>query len=302
MSSERVRGVSRLLPLVLAAIALAAGSGAPARTKIEYGRGRKLCNLANTAITESSGLACSWFKRGVFWTHNDSGDTARIFAFNMQGEDLATYEIKKAGAVDWEDMASCRFGDKSVLLFADVGDNQGRRETCTLYVVVEPLIDKTKRNATGTVKPALTIRFRYEDGPHNCEAVAVDPKTRTIYLVTKAGAAECKVYALPWPKQERKKPFVAKAVADLHIAAATAMDISPDGLRAIVLTYGPAYEFTKRPNEQWSDAFARAPRLIRMPPRAQGESICYGQDGKTLYLTSEKVPTPLLEIPVLQPD
>lgn len=32
--------------------------------------------------------------------------------------------------------------------------------------------------------------------------------------------------------------------------------------------------------------------------RAQGESIAYGPDGESLYLASEKVPTPLLEVPV----
>jgi hypothetical protein len=35
-----------------------------------------------------------------------------------------------------------------------------------------------------------------------------------------------------------------------------------------------------------------------MPRRRQGESICYGPDGKTLYLTSEQLPTPLWEVPV----
>ena len=37
---------------------------------------------------------------------------------------------------------------------------------------------------------------------------------------------------------------------------------------------------------------------IVLPVRVQGEAICYGQDGKTLYLTSEKRPTPLWEVPV----
>ena len=31
-------------------------------------------------------------------------------------------------------------------------------------------------------------------------------------------------------------------------------------------------------------AFARKPQTINLPPRRQGESICYGPDGKTLYL------------------
>ena len=78
------------------------------------------------------------------------------------------------------------------------------------------------------------------------------------------------------------------------------MDISPDGLRAVVLTYGNAYEYVRGPKETWAEGFGREPRVIKMPRRAQGESICYGHDGTTLYLTSEKLPTPLLEVPIVK--
>ena len=56
------------------------------------------------------------------------------------------------------------------------------------------------------------------------------------------------------------------------------------------------YEYSRAANEDWKAAFARVPRRIKMPPRAQGESICYGLDGQTLYLTSEKAPCPLLQV------
>jgi len=78
------------------------------------------------------------------------------------------------------------------------------------------------------------------------------------------------------------------------------MDISPDGRRAIVLTYADALEFVRRDGETWRQAFARRPRTIVMPRRRQGEAICYGPDGRTLYLTSEHTPTPLLEVPVIE--
>jgi len=85
-------------------------------------------------------------------------------------------------------------------------------------------------------------------------------------------------------------------MATLTIPTTTAMDISPDGLRALVLTYGAAYEYTRQPGEDWSRGFERQPRIINMPARAQGETACYGSDGMTIYLTSEKIPTPLLEV------
>jgi hypothetical protein len=74
------------------------------------------------------------------------------------------------------------------------------------------------------------------------------------------------------------------------------MDISSNGRRAVVLTYGDAYEFVRNSDEGWPEAFARRPLVIPMPKRPQGESICYGPDGVTLYLTSEKAPSPLWEV------
>jgi len=74
------------------------------------------------------------------------------------------------------------------------------------------------------------------------------------------------------------------------------MDVSPDGRRMVLLTYGDAFEFQRGEEETWSAALKRRPRKLTMPLRLQGESLCYGSDGRTLYLTSEKLPTPLWEV------
>jgi len=58
-----------------------------------------------------------------------------------------------------------------------------------------------------------------------------------------------------------------------------------------------AYQYTREGEEGWAEAFARPGHRIPLPLRQQGESICFGADGKTLYLTSEKLPTPLIVVP-----
>ena len=88
-------------------------------------------------------------------------------------------------------------------------------------------------------------------------------------------------------------------MATLGIPTTTAMDISADGLRAVVLTYGHAREYARGREESWARAFARGERAITMPRREQGETICYGSDGQTLYLTSEGEAQPLWEVPPL---
>ncbi len=270
----------------------------PPAAPIAYAKPNRLTDLANKTIKESSGLACSRRRKNVFWTHNDSGDNPRIYAFNNKGEDLGTFDVAGARAVDWEDMASVRLGKTPYLLLADVGDNNARRKNCTLYFVKEPALPAGRKPVQGKVKIAKVIRFKYPDGPQNCEAVAVDPTTRTVYIITKSAKPIAKVYSVRIRKGKDKGVIVAWPVSALPHGTVTGMDISPDGARCIVVTYGPAYEYTRQQGEKWADAFARKPREITMPARTQGESICYGTDGKTLYLTSEKLPTPLWEVPV----
>jgi len=268
------------------------------RDRIAYRRGRRVATLANRQIAESSGLACSRLKPDVFWTHNDSGDKPRLYAFDTKGRDLGTYGVPEARAIDWEDMASFALDGKNYLLLADVGNNHFKRESCTLYIVEEPRLRPGDRKVRGRANLVRTIHYTYKDGPDDCEAVAVDPTSRTILLVTKRRRRT--VYTFAMPEKPTEKAMVAEPIATLSLGWTTAMDVSPDGRRAIVLTYGDAFEYARGPGETWSQAFARRPRQIIVPARPQGESICYGSDGRTLYLTSEKLPTPLLKIPVIE--
>jgi len=253
---------------------------------VESPNARQLATIENADILESSGLAASITTPHRFWTHNDSGDGPRLFAFDDSGRDLGVVSLVGITAIDWEDMASFRRGDRGWLLVADVGDNARRRETCQLHLLPEPALNKP----TATVH--ATINFRYEHGPVDCEAVGVDGTSNTVLLASKS-VLNCEVFALPLPLTPSKQVVVAPSIAKISVPLATALDVSPDGTRAIVLTYADAYEFQRRDGESWADAFRREPLVIKMPIRKQGESICYGADSRSLYLTSERQPTPL---------
>jgi len=289
-----------ILAVTALAVALASGRGraAEAVPGTVYGEGRELCKLANQAIKESSGLACGRVNPGVFWTHNDSGDQPRLFAFNAKGEDLGAFTIAGAAARDWEDLASFKIGEQGFLLIADVGDNAEKRALYSLYLVAEPRLEAGgPAGAKRQLQCLQTINFVYEDGAHNCEAVAVDAQARVAYLVSKRAEAGCKVYSVSLAGEKNARQ-TAKAVAALEIPTVTAMDISADNQRAVVLTYGNAYEYVRAADETWAAAFARKGRELKMPARGQGESVCYGPDDRTLYLTSEGEPCPFLEVPV----
>jgi len=268
-----------------------------------YGPGRELCKLASPHVSESSGLAGSLRTPGFFWTHNDSGDDAYIYALDRRGRDFGRWALPDVFAYDFEDVASFTLDGKPHLLIGDIGNNGLAATVMILYLIEEPVLDPKRPNPDPHAKPkpapvVQVMNYSYYDDHRNCEGLAVDPTSKTILLVSKEKQSECYVYALPWPKNDPTKATVARKIATLIIPPATAMDVSPDGRRAVVLTYGNAYEYTRGEGEDWAKAFSRKPCEIVVPERIQGESICYGADGKTLYLTSEKLPTPLLEVPV----
>src|SRR5262249_6078481 len=49
-------------------------------------------DVTSSSVTEASGLAISGSNPGIYWTHNDSGDSARFFAIDAStGAIAATY-------------------------------------------------------------------------------------------------------------------------------------------------------------------------------------------------------------------
>lgn len=62
--------------------------------------------VPDVRINEASGLAASRRHPGVLYTHNDSGDQARIFALDSEdGRTLAEYQITPSDNYDWEDLS-----------------------------------------------------------------------------------------------------------------------------------------------------------------------------------------------------
>lgn len=259
---------------------------------IVYDTPRKLAVLADDEIDESSGLARSLSRPGAFWTHNDSGDSPRLFLIDEAGQTLGCFKVDGAKSIDWEDMCSFSQGEKNYLMIGDVGDNGRRRKQVELYLLEEPDVSRHEAGENGRIPVRMTIAVTYEGGAHDCEAIAVDPAAGNIYLLAKQFSTACALFEVALPREQPPAPLEAKRIGALSAPWATAMDVSPDGNRMIVLTYGDAYEFT-RGRDDWSVALKRPARKIQMPARRQGEAICYARDGRSLYLTSEGRGQPL---------
>lgn len=251
-----------------------------------------VANLAIPALHESSGLAASHVRSDMLWSHNDSGDSARLFAFDVNGYLIDTVQVRNANAEDWEDMASYEQDGKPYLLIGDTGDNQRRRPNCTLYRIPEQPVHG------GVLEADRVVKFRFETGSADCEAIAFDPHRNEVLLIDKGWDLACRVFVLPWPAETpapRELP-VARHIATLKIAGITGMDVDGDGHHAIVTTYGSAYEFVRKSSEDWKSAFRRQGCKVLLPARKQGESICYAADGQSIFLTSEFAPSPLFQL------
>jgi hypothetical protein len=253
-------------------------------------------HLANQQISEASGLASSGLYPGVLWVINDSGNEPLLFSIGTDGTDLGAFRVEGAVNYDWEALASFRLQDTAYLLIADVGDNWGQRKTYTLYVVKEPLITATGLGNEPVAGIAWQIRFTYEDGPHDCEAVAVDTAGRRVLLLVKSSRPPV-LYELPLLPGDTDAIALAHRLTDIpHFNSPTGMDIAPDGQSAVVLTYDSAYLFFRRPKEDWAVALQKKPRPLSFEQLKQQEAICFGFYGKSVYITSEQLPAPLLRI------
>jgi len=263
-------------------------------------------------VKEASGLAASLRRDGLLWTLNDSGNPPELYAFDERGRDLGALAVE-APNVDWEALAAFEHGGTPYLVVADVGDNFGWRPSVRIHVVEEPEVPAEGLPEGAVARIAWSFRFRYEDGPRDCEAVAVDPATGQLLLLGKR-QVPAGLYRVDLLDDGRGDEVVrvARRIADLgHIpqpsawdlaedpdygeyrSMPTALDLDPAGRRAVVMTYDYAYEFVRGAEEGWPRAFARAPTRIPVPTMRTSEAVAFARDGRSFYATSEYRSTPI---------
>jgi hypothetical protein len=105
------------------------------------------------------------------------------------------------------------------------------------------------------------------------------------------------LYEVPLKPADPDKPALARRLASVpHFNWPTDMDLSPDGLSAVVLTYNHAYLFRRRPKDDWPTAFGKKPSRLHFEALMQQEAVCFGFYGKSVWVTSERRPAPLVRI------
>lgn len=249
-------------------------------------------NSANIGpLNELSGLAAA-AEPSYYWALNDGP--------NKPGDpvDSTLYLVDGAGAVvgtvnlnvpnrDWEDIARMDDADQAFLVVADTGDNRGVHLVYRLHLVPLPGMATTAQSAPVT----RTIDFTFPSGPLDCEAVAYDPKTKNLVLVSKRETPPA-VYRLP-ADAPSGETHVAERIGEIrgletatwwerllhpfqgpYAAQPTALDISADGRTVALLTYKNVYVW-RRDSDLLFDS---NPTIIALPSIGQWEAIVLGQN------------------------
>ena len=268
--------------------------------------------LQEPQLSESSGLAASHRQPGHFWSHNDSGDTARLFAFDSLGKTTGRCELVAASSLDWEDMASFELGARKYLLVADCGDNDRKRNACFLYLFDEP--DPTRATK---IESYLALQIAYPDGAHDCEAVAVDPTRGKILMVAKSAIPYVNVYSVELPgllerlESLRSHPptstpaatsvpaavrVVAKVEGVLALPMVSAADIDPHTGDLWIANYFQAFCFRCSPRDMpVAEQTKQVAEASDLPRLRQIEALCMDRNGD-VWVTSEGTPAPLSRV------
>lgn len=240
------------------------------------------------ALAELSGLAVSPTRTDAVWAHNDSGDTARLFAITADGTVLT--ELRVGGlAFDWEDIATTTAPDgRAVVWVADTGDNLGVRPSGSLVRVPEP--DLTDPEPRLDARGAASVRVRYAgEGSPDVEALIADPATGDLLLVTKStGTADVhRIVAADLDDGEATTEVIATITVPDGRFGPTGATVAGDGSLIAIRTPRAALVWPSSPGRPVADVLAArpdAPCAFELEP---GEAIAASADGSELLVASE---------------
>lgn len=250
--------------------------------------GEHIATVTDPKLDEISGIAASTKNKDCFWVNNDSGDKARIFLINTQGQTVATINFTNIHQRDWEDIATATDPNSGLtyIYIAETGDNRAEYDDKYIYKLEEPKIDVEKLNQTLELPVGQKITFQYKDGNRDAETLLVENSTNDIYIVSKR-EKRIHVYLLPYPQSTTEK-LIAKKVQTLHFRKATAGDISDDGREILIKNYDNIYYWERSEGETIAQALAKKPKIIPYTWEPQGESIAWLNDGSAFVTISEK--------------
>ena len=251
----------------------------------QFSKGDILSELPVEQIPEASGLAPSHVNEGLLWTHNDSGDTPRIFLIDPKtGEIVSTVTLQGVDNRDWEDISTGPGPDGTPHIFVgEIGDNRRVYDKKHIHYFPEP----ENPHQNHTVSVFMTYSFNLPDETRDSEALTVDPVSGDLYLFSK-WEPRVNLYRIP---KEGDGYGAIEEIGKVGFNLVTAADISPKGDAILVKTYEYVFLIEKDKDQTWSEAIkTNQARSQPYKVEKQGESICWDISGAGYYTLSEQNP------------
>jgi hypothetical protein len=281
-----------VLFLTLAAAFFPARAATPA-----FAPGTSQGTVTIPGLAEASGIIASRNNDSVLWTHNDSGDSARIFALDTEGRHLGTYTLLGAANVDYEDIALGPGPITNVLYLyvGDIGDNTEARANIKVYQIPEPAVYSRQylNPVSASLKGVRALTLTYPDGPHNAEALLVDPWTGDLFIATKH-ATTSGIYQATKANLDATTSLTLTFVRTINFDVVSGGDISPTGLELILRQENFARLWTRLPGQTISNALASTPvsiLVIGTPTEPNGEAVGFDAIGSGYYTLSDSATT-----------
>jgi hypothetical protein len=264
----------------------------------EYQSPKTVGRLPAIILSEVSGIATSRVTADSLWLHNDSGDAARLFAVDTEGQLRGELHLQGVVNTDFEDLATSRCPDsvQGCLWVADIGNNLIYRPVFTVHVVPEPSLAELDPHRPLLAQGVVSLRFRYPEEPIDSEALVVAADGARFWTIEKTDRPVSRIY-------EYSAPFVDSEVVEVMEVGLlpvpgvpvrfgqliSGADLHPSGTRLLVRVYSGVYEYSLATPWDLTDLDGVAARRVVAGPfsEPQGEAVAYDAGGLGLWTVSE---------------
>jgi hypothetical protein len=258
--------------------------------------------VSDDRLDEISGVTESRSSPGVFFVHNDSGDSPRFFALDRSGHLLAELQLETVPRlVDTEDIAiGPGPGGRQFVYLGDTGNNVASggigipRRKAIVYRIPEPRLELSARQLKVVLKEAFPIAFTFPNGARDIEAFVVDPLSGELTMISKQADGRSQLLTASAATLAAGGGELEPA-GELRFGHAplpgsplpTSASISRDGSAILVRSYSSVFLFRRNGGESVVSALARAPKRLPSPRGRGGEAISFAELDSAFLTISE---------------
>lgn len=248
---------------------------------------RELGKVKSKALAEVSGMAASRANENLLWVSND-GDSGRVYAIRTDGKLVAELRLP-VRVLDVEEVTLGPGPEDGAdyLYVGDIGDNDSRRFEITVVRVKEPAAGRLEGGLK--IEQAEQFRLAYPDGPHDAEAMFIDPESQVLYIVTKEPQGG-RLYSVPLAALKDRVRSELALVGRVNADSVSGGAISPDGRRIVLRREEHGWLWNRRSGASVAEALQGTPQVVTVRGRRQGkngEAVAFLSDSKRYLTLSE---------------